>query len=110
MHAPGYREMCWHVIANLLQEMAAHCVAIAQARHFLPGVCLLVVPQDVLSHSSIDSSYGIHLWLLPILVVTQGDLGHHHQPQSLIDISLTCAPHSFSMQQTEKLFDTDLLT
>ena len=51
--------------------MAAHCVAIAQASDFLPGVCLLVVPQNVLSDPSIDSSYGIHFGMLPVIIVPQ---------------------------------------
>lgn len=57
--------------SQALQMMAAHCVAIAQASDFLPGVCLLVVSQYVLSDPSIDSDYGIHLGMLPVIFIAQ---------------------------------------
>lgn len=51
--------------------MAAHCVAIAQTSDFLPGVCLLVVSQNVLSDPSVDGNYGIHLRTLPVIFIAQ---------------------------------------
>lgn len=66
----------------------AHCVTTAQTGDLFPGVGLLVVPQNVLSDFAIDSNYGVFLRSVPIVIVAQGDLGHQHQPQSLIHISL----------------------
>ena len=73
---------CTHASVQLYRVVAAY------ASHILPGVYLLFAAQNGFSDLSIDGNDWILNSLRLVLLISQGELGHSHQPESLIYISL----------------------